>query len=166
MYHHAEIITACHPWACSGIHSRRIHIAPDVQAENRVRVVHYTLRNTHLRPAAGFFCRLKQEADFPGKRVAVFRQNARRAQQHRGMHVMPAGMHHALAFACVGQACFLRNGQRIHIGAQNQRTGLDGIFCAAQHPPQACFFRKAMDFDTQRGQFAFDTRGGLLLLPG
>ena len=40
------------------------------------------------------------------------------AQQHGGMQVMAAGVHHTLGFTGKGQSRFLMDRQRIDIGAQ------------------------------------------------
>ncbi|MNZ49443.1 hypothetical protein D3C78_672110 [compost metagenome] len=50
--------------------------------------------------------------------LACRRQVARRAQQHRGVAIMPTGVHATLMLAAVGCAGVLDDRQRIHVRPQ------------------------------------------------
>ena len=59
-----------------------------------------------------------EDDDSGAGEIACLREVARRAQQHRGMAVMTAGMHLARHGRLVGEVvCFLDR-QRVHVGAQ------------------------------------------------
>ena len=79
---------------------------------------------------AAFFGRLEDQVQRAGE-VARPGQVARRAQQHGGVAVVAAGVHHAGVAAGVGQAGGLVDGQRVHVGAQAR-------CCAPACPRAAC----------------------------
>ena len=67
--------------------------------------------------AQAFFGRL-EDKHHCAVEITGFRQMFGRAQQHRRVAVVTAGMHHAGGLRGIGQTGFLVDRQRIHIGAQ------------------------------------------------
>jgi len=67
--------------------------------------------------AASLLGRLEHQVD-RAREVARFGQLARRAQQHGGVAVVPAGVHGPRAAAGMGGAAGLQDRQRVHVGAQ------------------------------------------------
>lgn len=76
--------------------------------------------NHHSGAAATFFRRLENQVQGAGKR-RVLCQIARGRQQHGGVAVMTAGVHHAAVGAGIGQSGDFFNGQRVHVGTQAER---------------------------------------------
>jgi hypothetical protein len=56
--------------------------------------------------------------------VPRLREIASRAEQHRGMAVVAAGVHQALRLRGVGKICLLLDRKRIHIGAKSDHLDL------------------------------------------
>ena len=76
-------------------------------------VLHHPARAPPPPSSAGWKIRFS----VPVKRPA-FGQMARRGQQHRGVAVVAAGVHHAGVAAGIGQAGGLVDRQGVHVGAQ------------------------------------------------
>ena len=75
------------------------------------------VREHCFRAPAAFFSGLKNKVHGPGK-VTVLREPLCRAQKHRHMPVVPAGVHCAFILRGVGAARFFGKRQRIHVGSQ------------------------------------------------
>ena len=82
-----------------------------------VPAVHHAVVAHHLAATAAFFGRL-EDHHHRAVEVAGFAQVFRGPQQHGGMPVMAAGMHHARGFRGMRGACRLDDRQRVHVGAQ------------------------------------------------
>jgi hypothetical protein len=97
-------------------HARRV-----VQPEDRVtrEALEEAVGDHALRAAAGagLLGRLEHEVHGAAE-VARARELLRRAQQHRGVAVVPAGMHHAVVHALPGPPRRFADRQRVHVGAQ------------------------------------------------
>ena len=79
--------------------------------------VHQPVLDHRLGARAALFRRLENHHRIAGE-IARLGEIARRAQQHRGMAVMAAGMHLARRLGGVRQIGLLLDRQRIHVGAQ------------------------------------------------
>ncbi|KAG0928829.1 hypothetical protein G6F31_017575 [Rhizopus arrhizus] len=66
-----------------------------------------------------FFGGLEDQVD-GAVEIAVARQVLGRAQQHGGVAIMAAGVHHARVLAGVRELVRFLHGQRVHVGAQPQ----------------------------------------------
>jgi hypothetical protein len=99
----------------AGRHARVV-----VQAEDGVarKALEQAVFDHALRATAqpGFFGRLEHQVHRAAE-VARARQLLRRAQQHGGVAVVAAGMHHAGVAAGVGLAGGFGDGQGVHVGA-------------------------------------------------
>jgi hypothetical protein len=140
----------------------------DVDAEYRVdlRRIERTLRDHQLRSAFltgrwPFFGRLKQEDDRPRQLRLHRAQNGGGAQQHRGMRIVAAGVHHANALAVVlrrdggleGDVHLLRDRQRVHVGPQrDHRAGTR----APQHGDHARLRHALAHFEREAFQLGSD----------
>ncbi len=88
----------------------------------------------HLQRAALAFLGGLEDQVQRAREAAVFGKLARRCEQHRGVAVVPARMHHAAFAARVGQAGGLDDRQRVHIGADAQPPGAVAPPQHAHHP--------------------------------
>ena len=79
-----------------------------------------------LAAAAAFLGGLKDHRD-RAIEIPRLRKVARRAQQHRRMPVMPAGMHRAGRFRGILDPRLLMNRQRIHVGPQPDHLAAVGL---------------------------------------
>ena len=95
------------------------------------------------RAADAFLGRLEDEVD-GAVEVARLREVLRRAQQHRGVAVMTAGVHPAGVLAGVRQVGGLQDRQRVHVGAQAHRGFAIAV---AQHADHAGLADAAMHLD-------------------
>ena len=87
---------------------------------------------------------------------------ARRAEQHRGVPVMAAGVHLAGLGRGVGKPGRLLDRQRVHVGAKPDAAIVAALpFEHADHPGPA---DAAMHRDAPGGELFGDDRGGALLL--
>ena len=66
---------------------------------------------------SGFLCRLEDEVN-GAIEIAMFGEVARRAEQHRGMPVMPAGVHLPIDLRAIFKGVLFLDEQRVHISAQ------------------------------------------------
>ncbi len=67
-----------------------------------------------------FLVGLEHENDVAGQAFALFGQNFRGNQQHGGVRIVPASVRHARGGGGKGQACFLLDGQGVHVCAQHK----------------------------------------------
>ena len=115
----------------------------------------------HLqRAAAAFFGRLEDQVQ-RAVEVAVLRQVVRGGQQHGGVAVVAAGVHHAVFAAGPGGAGGLGDRQGVHVGAQ-----ADGaVRCAAlELPHHAGATQTGGDLVTPGAQLRRHQGGGATLL--
>ncbi len=97
---------------------------PVVHAEHRLdrKALEQPLLDHDPAAALVLLGRLEDEMDGAGE-IAGLGEIARRAQQHRGMAVMAAGMHLAGDRRDMGEDVLLVDMERVHVGAQRDRTG-------------------------------------------
>ncbi len=86
----------------------------------------------HAAAAAAFFRRLEDEVH-RAVEVARLGQVARRAEQHGGVPVMPAGMHLPRIGGAMGEVVGLGHRQAIHVGAEADGAARN-CRCAARRP--------------------------------
>ncbi len=79
--------------------------------------IHEAVVDHRLGPGAAFLSGLKDQHN-SAVEVACFGKIAGRAEQHRGVSVVPAGVHAAWNRRSVGQAGVLLDGQGVHVGPQ------------------------------------------------
>ena len=113
----------------------------------------------HFAPTtAAFFGRLENDHNRTVK-VARFAQIFGSTQQHRGMPVMPTGMHRPGRFGCIIQTCFFKDRQRVHICTQPNDFARSG-FASFDHANNACAANTFDHFFTSKGaQFFSNHRG-------
>mmetsp|Transcript_8406 Transcript_8406/g.20972 ORF Transcript_8406/g.20972 Transcript_8406/m.20972 type:complete len:408 (-) Transcript_8406:441-1664(-) len=94
-------------------------LRPHVQRKGRINIRHHPLCHHHLAAPVCLLSRLEQQLDAPARQLALARLEQRgRAQQHGAVRVVAARVHAAGVRAAVGRARELRDGQRVHVGAQ------------------------------------------------
>ena len=121
--------------------------------------LHQAVVEHRLAAAAAFFGGLEDHYGGPGK-VAALREIARGAEQHRGMAVMPAGVHLAGIGRLIRQIGGLVNRQRVHVGAQADGS-LARRAAAADDPDHAGLADAGRHFiAAERPQPVGDERGG------
>jgi hypothetical protein len=107
-----------------GTHRKAAHLqaGPVVHAEDRFarEALEQAVVDHRLRAAQAFFGRLEDEVHHAVE-TPRGRQVARRAQQHRGVAVVAAGMHYALVHRAMAEAVDFQDRQRVHVGAQANR---------------------------------------------
>ena len=96
--------------------------------------IHQAVADHRARPGAALLRRLKDDDGRAGE-VARFRKVLRCAEQHRGMPVMPAGVHVSGHGGFIGELVRLLDRQRVHVGAEPD--ALARAFLAADHPDHA-----------------------------
>ena len=111
--------------------------------------------------AGAFFCWLENEDNIVFQFVFVFLQVLGKAQQHRHMAVMTAGMHTAHMLRGEVAACLFCYGQGIHIRAECHRFF---ITFASNHCHHACFQPCFQFCDTEALQFFPNIGGGFVFL--
>ncbi len=133
----------------------------DVQHRHRVdvRIVEHAGRDHRFGAARAFFRRLKEQHDVAVQRRAARTQFARRAEQHRGVRVVTAGVHLARHFARARFARIFIDRQRVHVGAQRGRAARQR---AADHADDAGPGHAPV-LDAELVEFALDQRRGLML---
>ena len=96
-----------------------------------------------LRARPAFLGRLKDEHD-RAVELAVFGEVLRRAQQHRGMAVVSAGVHSSFVLRAMFERVEFVDGQRVHVGTQ-----ADGARAVPRFktPTTPVFPKPAMYFD-------------------
>jgi hypothetical protein len=102
---------------------------PHVAAVDEVDAVDRARRHQVAGPAGGeLLGRLEQEAHLAaGQAVGGLREQAGRAEEHRGVRVVPARMHHARALRREVEAARLLDRQRVDVRAQrDDRAGAAG----------------------------------------
>ena len=86
-----------------------------------MRVFQHALRYHAPRTATPFLGWLEAEDYCAGNLLAVPHEHARRREQDRGVRIVPTGVHRVRGLALVLNVVLFLDGQRVHIGAQEQR---------------------------------------------
>jgi len=117
----------------------------------------------HNAGAAGVAFLAGLEHQFYGAFPLVFQliQYFGGAQEHRGMHIMAAGMHDAIVLRLIINLVFFFNGEGVHIGPEGNGT-LAGIiaFDKPYHAGSSHYFKG----DTHAGQLLLNEGGGIEFL--
>ena len=118
-----------------------------VHAEHRVagKALEQLVLEHRQRAAEPFLGRLEDEVH-RAVEVARLGEIARRAEQHGGVAVMAAGVHHARPGRLVGHVVRLEDRQRVHVGAQPDRHRAVAF---AQHADHAGAADAAMHLDAE-----------------
>ena len=95
-----------------------------MQAEDRVDlgIIHDPFVDHNLGAATALFGRLEEDFHRPGELVAAVHQQPGDGQEHRGVGVVPTGVHHTLIHRLVVDLILLVDGQRIHVGADKNNV--------------------------------------------
>ncbi len=106
----------------AGRDAERAGVQPRVDMEHRhgvdARVVERAGLDHRHGAAGAFFRRLEQQHYRAGEAGALGLQRPRRAEQHRGVGVVPARVHHPFHQGGARLAGALLDGQGVHVGAQ------------------------------------------------
>lgn len=153
-----ELVARCLRRAHARAEVARGHAGPVVQREHGIdgKLPEEAIVDHCLRAAAAFFRRLEDE-DHGAVEVAMLRQIARRAEQHRGVAVVPAGVHLVLVLRRVRERVEFGNRQRVHIRPQAYRALARAL---SQHADHACLAEPARHFDVPAFELARDEIGG------
>ena len=137
---------------------------PVVQAEHRLdrEALEQAILDHHRRPTFRFLGRLENEGD-DAVEIRMPGQVARRAEQHRGVAVMAAGVHLSLMSRVVRKLVHLDQRQGIHVGAQADHALRGPGTQNADHPGSG---DAAMHFEPVALQFACNDVGGAVLVEG
>ena len=152
--------------ASSGPGARHEHarggIRRDMQRERRVgaRIVEQTVGDHVACAVMPFLARLEHEYDRPRQRVTVRTQCLGRADQHRGMRIMPARVHRAGDGRGEIESRFLLHWQRIHIAAQQYRPPVIPALATQDRDQPGRRWSFAI-FERQSRQRRLDLRGGV-----
>ena len=104
-------------------------IGHDMEREGRIgQRVDQAVVEHEARTVMAFFAGLEHELHGAGQLVAPGAQHFRRADQHRNMRVMPAGVHRTAYLRAVIQTSIFVQRQRIHVTAQQNRAAVGGAF--------------------------------------
>ncbi len=116
-----------------GADRQRRHVMHPIDFLDAERV-HEPVVDHRLRARAAFLGGLKDHHRLAGE-VAGFSQAPRRAEQHGGVPVMPAGVHFPRDPGAIGEVGFFLDRQRVHIGAEPDRArrGSPGAANDADH---------------------------------
>ncbi len=135
-----------------------------VDREHRVagKLLEQPVLDHRLGAAAALFGRLEDEVH-GALEVALLRQHLGRAQQHRGVAVMAAGMHAARVGRAVLEVVGLVHRQAVHVGAKPDRLHRVAL---AQGADQAGLAQAARHFETPFLQLRGHDVGGSVLLVG
>ena len=102
-----------------------------MDSEDRVDAVHYALFYSYMRAFGDFLGGLEDELDVSAECLAVLVEDLQRADQHRGVRVVSAGVHPALVLRGEGQPSLLVYRQRVDVGAEEHRlAGLSALYFA------------------------------------
>ena len=135
-----------------------------VHAENRIarKLVEEAVLDHRLAAAEPLFGRLEDEMH-GAVEIASLRELPRRAQQHRRVAVMTAGVHPALMLRAVRKAVRLADRQAVHVGPEPDRARRVADPQPADDPGLA---DPAMHLDAERLELGGDQiRGALFLEP-
>ncbi|MNQ80524.1 hypothetical protein D3C85_955090 [compost metagenome] len=158
--HHFQQVLGGHQRAGAKAQVAGFHAGHVVHAEQCLagEAVQQAVGEHGLGAALAFLGRLENQVQGAFE-AAGGRQVARRAQQHRGMTVMAAGVHAPGVAAAVGQAGGFDDGQGIHVGAQAQ--GAVGA-AVAQHADHTGAADAGMHLEAPFHQQACHQGGGAL----
>ena len=116
----------------------------------------------HLGAAGQLFGGLEDEAD-GAVELARLGQVLGGAKQHRGVPIVAAGMHLAVVARAVRHLVRLKQGKRVHVGAQADRARR---VARAQRADDAGSGEAAVDLDSERFELGGHDAGGPRLLEG
>ena len=107
----------------------------DVEPEDRLdaRLVERAFLDHHLGAAHGLLRRLEEELDGAGEVAAPLGEEARGAEQDRGVDVVAAGVHLARHLRAVGHVLAVLERQRVDVGAQRDARSRPGALDGAEH---------------------------------
>ena len=139
-------------------------LRPVVQGVDRIarEAIEQALLDHHARAALAFLGRLEDEMH-GAVEAPCARELLRRAEQHRGVAVVPAGVMHARVAARVWRAPELGDRQRVHVGAQADAARAAAVAQSAHHASAREAFVHLQPEQAQRRRD--DARGAPLLEP-
>ncbi len=135
-------------------HTHR-RVLGDVDTEGRIDFgILQHARLDHRLGATGrkFLRRLEEQLHRTGKIVASLHEQSCRTQEHGGVRVVPAGVHDAGRLRSVVDLVLLMDGQRIHIGAQQDCWPIAALAAADETSHAGLGDTGAHIFDTERPQ--------------
>ena len=91
--------------------------------------VHQSVVDHRHRARAALFGRLEDDDGVAGE-IAGLGQAPRRAEQHRGMPIVTAGVHFARDPGAIGEVGRLLDRQRVHVGAESDRARASALGAA------------------------------------
>ena len=121
--HGHELVLCCHRGSGPNVQRAGLERRPEVQPVNRTGLddVEDTRLDHAQATAAALLSRLETEHDVANQLVAARREQRRRAEQHRGVAVVPARVHAPVVLRSVFPSGNLLDRKRIHVGAQQNR---------------------------------------------
>src|SRR5215210_712249 len=122
-YHDLERIRRGQHRAVDGAYLPDLELRPEVDADDRVHPLHYAGLD-HLPGSSGIELLgvLEQEADLTPDLLPHPREELRRPQQHRGVPVVPTGVHHTGVLRDELEVVLLLDGQRVHVRTESDRA--------------------------------------------
>ena len=99
-----------------------------------VRIFHHAALHHRLRAAVRLLRRLKQQLHRARQTVAHAHEHLRRAQHHRHVRIVAAGVHHARMLRAEGQPLRLLKRQRVHVRAQRNHIARQRALDHADDP--------------------------------
>ncbi len=90
-------------------------------------------------------------------------KNGCRTQEHGGVPIMPAGMHHVWSGAGIGNPGVFEDGEGIHVGAKGNRLGI-GLGCRDKREDPRAASESRLEFDSEIREFPLDNLAGPRLL--
>ena len=159
-----EQVGGRHDRARPGRHLPCLEPREQVHARHERRTLDDTCRDHIPRPAGRKLLGvLEDEPHLALELVTPVDEDLGRCQQHRGVAVVAAGVHHARPRRCVRQVVFLQDRQRVHVSAENDELPRPGTL-ERRHDGRA---RRPLDLEVaERGERFLDVRGCLVLLEG
>ena len=139
-------------------------VAANMDAEDRRHVVERSPGDHRGRPAGKVLLRgLKNELDRLLEQCRMFLEQHGGAQQHRGMAIMPAGVHTPLDLGRVLDAGLFGDGQRVDVGPQR-----DGLSRTCFKPCGDAMYAADLfgRFVSQLAQLTGDEPSGLFFVVG
>ena len=110
-----------HALAVGDVYLAGVDQPPDMSAVDSVNALHQPALDRAFGAQRELFGGLEEELDRAAEFAAHLRKDLRRAELHRDMRVVPAGVHPALVPRGEGKAGRLFYGQGVDVGAQQHR---------------------------------------------
>ena len=143
-----------------GADRQRRHVVHAVDLLD-AELIHEAIVDHRHRARAALFGRLEDDDGVAGE-VAGLRQALGRAEQHRGVPVMPASVHLAWDFGAIGEIGLLFDRQRIHVRPEADRPRTRS-FCPVNDADHAGAADRSFDLVAAEGaQPVGDKLGGRL----